>query len=59
MRRIYFIPRLFLLTLRIPLLILKVTFTAAGKSIAKPFVKMNKKCCRFNRPKPWYITKIF
>lgn len=53
MRRIYFIPRLFLLTLRIPLLILKVTFTAAGKSIAKPFVKMNKKCCRLRRPRSW------
>lgn len=53
MRRVYFIPRLFLLALRIPFLILKVTFTAAGKSISKPFVKMNKKCCRLRRPRSW------
>ncbi|CAD8212600.1 unnamed protein product [Paramecium octaurelia] len=51
MRKIYFAPRLVLYILRGPLLIVKLTLLAAGKSIAKPFCAMNKKLSRSSNPK--------
>ncbi|CAD8122418.1 unnamed protein product [Paramecium sonneborni] len=59
MRKIYFVPRLFLYFLRGPLLIVKLTLKAAGKSIVKPLVGLNKKICRLNKPKFCLLKCIY
>lgn len=58
MRKIYFAPRLVLYILRGPLLMVKLILKAASKSVAKPFIGLNKRMCRSSKPKFWYFLNV-
>ncbi|CAD8101018.1 unnamed protein product [Paramecium primaurelia] len=59
MRKIYFVPRVLLYIFRGPLLIVKLTLKAACKSIVKPFVQLNKKMCKSQKPKLCLLKCIY